>query len=165
MFMTEKELTALMKNNPKLKIQGSLPEANNACTRNKYRNRKVFVYTDGFACEGERTNGHGKLLRVYDSVKEYGRHSELCLLERAGRITALEWQKKLVIQEAFFRNGKRVREIAYVADFAYVQDGKQVIEDVKGFDQNTGQYRMTEAFKLKWKLLKAKYPKYEFKIY
>ena len=165
MFMSTKEFAEFLARKPNASIHGDFHQIMDNGRETKYRNKKVYVYADGFACEGETSAGHGKLLRVYDSVKEYRRHSELILLERAGRIRDLEWQKKLVIQEAFSRNGKRVREISYVADFAYVQDSKQVIEDVKGLDQKTGQYRMTEAFKLKWKLLKARYPKYEFKIY
>lgn len=82
---------------------------------------------------------------VFDSVKEYRRFCELSLLERAGAIRNLKRQVKYVLipaQRAFtneidkkgnFRKGKLLeRECAYIADFVYEQNGKIVVEDVKG---------------------------------
>ena len=84
---------------------------------------------------------------TYDSKKEARRHSELLLLERAGVITELKRQVKFVLlpahYEAFERygkNGQRIKDgqrcveraVFYVADFTYKQDGKLVVEDVKG---------------------------------
>lgn len=82
---------------------------------------------------------------TFDSVKEYRRFCELSLLERAGAIRNLKRQVKYVLipaQRAFtneidkkgnFKKGKLLeRECAYIADFVYEQDGKIVVEDVKG---------------------------------
>lgn len=100
---------------------------------NKYRNRQIEY-------NGEK----------YDSVKEYRRHDELKLLERAGKITGLQRQVKFeLIPKQFeesnevFQRGKnkglpkpgKMLEYAvfYVADFVYKQNGKLVVEDVKGY--------------------------------
>lgn len=64
---------------------------------------------------------------------------------------------------AFVYEKKRVQRIVYKADFCYLDaQGKTIVEDVKGFDSKSGKYMQTEAFRLKWKLLKAKYPEYHF---
>ena len=87
-------------------------------------------------------------------------------MEKAGAITKLERQKDLVIQDGFVYEGKRIQKIVYKADFSYINaDGVNVIEDVKGFDKKSGHYMQTEAFRLKWKLVKAKYPDYHFVQY
>lgn len=70
---------------------------------------------------------------VFDSVKEYRRFCELSLLERAGAIAELKRQVKFELIPSQRVNGKVVeRPCAYVADFVYQQDGKIVVEDVKG---------------------------------
>lgn len=69
---------------------------------------------------------------VYDSKKEAQRAMELEQLEKAGVIKNLERQKKYVLQPKFMLAGHTVREITYVADFVYEEDGKVVVEDVKG---------------------------------
>ena len=84
-------------------------------------------------------------------------------MEKAGTISNLERQKELVIQDAFVYEKKRVQRIVYKADFCCLDaQGKTIVEDVKGFDSESGKYMQTEAFRLKWKLLKAKYPEYHF---
>ena len=80
----------------------------------------------------------------------------------ANVITDLKRQVPLIIQEKFVYQGKTVRPIIYCADFVYRKDGKTVVEDVKGFDKKTGKWRTTQTFELKWKLLKARYPHYDF---
>lgn len=97
-------------------------------SRSKYGSRKVTV-------DGE----------TFDSQKEYRRFRELVLLERAGRIQDLQRQVKFVLIPAQYepdtigkRGGKKrgkliERECSYVADFVYTEDGKQVVEDTKGF--------------------------------
>lgn len=97
-------------------------------SRSKYHSRKVTV--DGV---------------TFDSQKEYRRFRELCLLEKAGRITDLQRQVKFVLIPAQYepdtigkrggiKRGKLIeRECSYLADFVYNQDGKQVVEDTKGY--------------------------------
>lgn len=82
---------------------------------------------------------------TFDSLREYRRFCELSLLERAGRITDLRRQVKFVLVPAQYgpdsigkrggvKRGKLIeREVSYVADFVYAQDGKQIVEDSKGF--------------------------------
>ena len=97
---------------------------------------------------------------VYDSKKEYKRHCELLLLEKAAAITDLQRQVKFVLipaqYETFERYGKKgqrlkdgsrclEKECAYIADFVYLENGKKVVEDVKGFK--------TPDYKIKRKLM------------
>jgi hypothetical protein len=84
----------------------------------------------------------------FDSKKEARRYEELKLLQRAGKISDLELQKEFLLiptqYEKFPRYGKtgiRLRDgercversCVYVADFAYMKDGLQIVEDVKGY--------------------------------
>jgi hypothetical protein len=91
---------------------------------NKYGNKKYFGY---------------------DSKAEAQRGAELDALERAGKIANLEKQKKYVLIPAQREpdkigakggkiKGKVIeREVAYYADFVYVnEDGDTIVEDVKG---------------------------------
>ena len=82
----------------------------------KYNNRKVEL--DGF---------------TFDSQKEARRYSELKLLVRVGQISALELQKSFVLAESVkFNNEPRAKPaIRYVADFAYMENGVMIVEDVK----------------------------------
>ena len=72
---------------------------------------------------------------TYDSAKEATRHQELLLLERAGKIEALERQKPFVLIGSVFIDGRRKPPIRYYADFCYrVHDGGdyyRVVEDTK----------------------------------
>ena len=106
---------------------------------NKYRNKKVQID-----------------MYVFDSIAESRRYKELALLQRAGKITELQLQPKFLLQESFRKNGKTYRKIDYIADFQYEENGKIVVEDVKG--------KETEVFKLKRKLFEKKYPALELKI-
>lgn len=133
--------------------------------KTKYRNKRVYVYADGFASI-EKVDGHGDLAEKFDSIKEYQRCTELRALEHAGKISDLDTQKSLVIQDGFRgKDGVRYRPITYRADFTYIENDVQIVEDVKAFDEKRQKYRTTEAFNLKWKLLKAKYPDYIFRLY
>jgi hypothetical protein len=106
---------------------------------NKYRNKKVKID-----------------MYVFDSIAESRRYKELALLERTGEIKNLELQPRFLLQESFKKNGKTYRKIEYIADFMYEDNGKTVVEDVKGVE--------TEVFKLKKKIFEYKYPNLELKI-
>jgi hypothetical protein len=83
----------------------------------KYRSRKVIV-------AGE----------VFDSKKEYTRWCELALLQKAGQITDLKRQVKYELIPSQKIDGKVAeRACTYVADFVYQENGKTVVEDVKGY--------------------------------
>ena len=135
-------------------------------THPKYGNHKVYAYEDGFVAGNKDAKEHGNIVDVFDSTKEYCRWLDLQILEKGGSITELKRQVPLTIQEAFQYEGKRIQKIDYRADFYYRdKNGTVVVEDVKGYDQKNGKYIQTEAFRLKWKLLKSKYPDYHFVLY
>lgn len=106
---------------------------------NKYRNKKVIVED-----------------YVFDSLQESKRYKELKLLLRAGQISNLELQPHFLLQDSFKKNGKTYRKIEYIADFKYIENGKTIVEDVKGLQ--------TDVFKIKHKLFEKKYPELELKI-
>jgi hypothetical protein len=103
--------------------------------KNKYNAKKVIV--DGIQ---------------FDSRKEANRYYELKLLERAGEITDLELQKEFELIPAQRIDGKVVeRAVKYKADFVYKENGKTVVEDVKGYrDPSSAGYA---KFVLKRKLM------------
>jgi hypothetical protein len=67
----------------------------------------------------------------FDSKAEARRWAELLLRERAGLISRLERQVRFPL-DAFRVCGPPQTVGHYVADFVYVEDGKQIIEDAKG---------------------------------
>lgn len=78
---------------------------------------------------------------VYDSMREATRAGELRLMLQAGLISDLCEQVTYQIKI----NGINVCE--YVADFVYIEGGRQVVEDAKGM--------RTATYKLKKKLMLA----------
>ena len=70
---------------------------------------------------------------TFDSQKEARRYSELKILVRVGEISELELQKSFVLAESVkFNNEPRAKpDIRYVADFAYMENGVMIVEDVK----------------------------------
>lgn len=85
----------------------------------------------------------------FDSKKEAEFYAELKLRERAGEISHLRLQPRYLLQEAFKHEGKQYREIEYVADFEYIENGETVVVDVKGFK--------TAVYMIKKKLFLYKY--------
>lgn len=101
----------------------------------KYNNKKITV--DG---------------QIFDSKKEANRYKELRLLEKAGGIKDLRTQVKfkLIPAQRDEATGKVIeRECSYKADFVYEEDGKTVVEDVKGF--------RTKEYVIKRKLMLWRY--------
>lgn len=95
---------------------------------------------------------------TFASKLEAGRYRELKLLVQAGQISDLILQPKFVLQDGFTdRYGKRQRPIAYIADFQYVEEGQEVIEDTKGFRNNA-------VWMIKKKMFLKQYPQYDFRI-
>lgn len=90
--------------------------------------------------------------QVFDSRKEAKRYQELLIPERAGAIKNLSRQVKFVLipSQRDEATGKVIeRECSYRADFEYTEDGKTVVEDVKGF--------RTKEYILKRKMMLWKY--------
>lgn len=175
MQITEADLRALLLANPSLRVRDtgaptsretSVKKANSEKPR-KYRNQKVYLYADGFADIEGKSKKHGKIVAVYDSRKEFRRHTELRMLEQAGEIHDLQRQYPLIIQDAFVYQGEKIRAISYKADFCYRkrEDKSITVEDVKGVDKTTGKHITTAEFRLKWKLLKSKYPDMNFVLF
>ena len=103
------------------------PRKGETLTYNKYRNVKTTI--DGIK---------------FDSKAEARRYTELKLLEKAGEITDLKLQPRFILQHSFKHKGKTIRAITYMADFQYSENGKEIVEDVKGVE--------TAVFKIKKKM-------------
>lgn len=82
---------------------------------------------------------------VFDSKKEALRYRQLSLLQTAEKISELK------LQVTF----KFACGVKYVADFTYVEDGKKIAEDVKGY--------RTDVYRLKAKMFKHEYPDFELR--
>lgn len=92
---------------------------------------------------------------TFDSKKEAKRYALLKQLERFGMISDLRRQVSFELQPGYTNNqGKKIRAITYVADFVYKQDGKEIVEDTKGFK--------TKEYQIKRKMFEYKYPAYTF---
>lgn len=116
--------------------------------KNKLNNRSITI--DGI---------------TFQSIREGNRYCELKLLQRAGKISNLELQKKYELIPAqyetvetneYYKRGakkgqrktKRIcveQSLCYNADFVYDENGKTIVEDAKGFK--------TEKYIIKRKLM------------
>ena len=68
----------------------------------------------------------------FDSQAEADRYMELLVLQKAGVITALRCHPRYDLIPAQKVPGQRgFRAHGYTADFAYIRDGQEIIEDVK----------------------------------
>lgn len=77
---------------------------------------------------------------TFDSKKELKRFDELFLLAQKGIIKNLTLQPEFEIIPTIKWNKTTLRKIKYIADFRYEQDGKIIVEDVKGF--KTKEYQL-----------------------
>lgn len=82
---------------------------------------------------------------VHDSRKEANRWSQLLILEKAGVISDLKRQ----VRYELIPKQEGERAVCYVADFEYIENGKKVVEDVKGYKEGLA-YRV---FVIKRKLM------------
>lgn len=114
-------------NNEQITIIGELPKKKGK--RNKFN--AVSVVFNGIR---------------FDSKAEMARYGSLRLLELTNQISDLE------LQPVFELPGK----VRYRADFKYVENGKTIVEDVKGFE--------TASWKIKKKLFLETYPDLELRI-
>ena len=88
---------------------------------------------------------------TFDSRREADRYLVLKSMEADGAIEDLRRQVRYELVPAFDVDGKHYRPVYYVADFVYVEDGKEVVEDVKGM--------RTDVYRLKSKLFARRYGK------
>lgn len=84
---------------------------------------------------------------TFASKHEANRYCELKLLQRAGKITNLQWQVPYELIPNQYETIKEItktgkvkekkvlieRAVKYIADFQYEKDGKTIVEDAKGF--------------------------------
>lgn len=127
---------------------------------NKYHNKKTYT-SDGI---------------LHDSKREANRWAELCLLQRAGKISELDRQVRFELIPAqyeeiytgeFYQRGARKGEpklervcleksLVYVADFVYIDNdtGEKVVEDSKG--ERTKEYVIKRKLMLYLKGIKIK---------
>lgn len=100
-----------------------------------------------------RSKYHAKKTTVdgitFDSRREADRYLVLKSMEEDGSIEDLRRQVRYELVPAFDVDGRHYRPVYYVADFVYVEDGKEVVEDVKGM--------MTDVYRLKSKLFARRY--------
>lgn len=114
----------------------------------KYRNKKVVV--DGVEFDSKKESQRFLVLK---DAQDRGIISELTLqpqFELIPKITekVIEHKKtKDVIKERFVSH-----PITYIADFSYIKDGKEVVEDVKGSPK-----LIDGVFKIKEKLFRWKF--------
>ena len=93
----------------------------------------------------------------FDSIKERDRYLILKDMERLGQIEDLKLQVKYELIPSYEINGRKVRNVSYIADFVYfkihnkknIQIKELIVEDCKGFK--------TDIYKLKKKLFEYKY--------
>ena len=97
---------------------------------NKYHARKTVV--DGI---------------TFDSRREASRYVVMKGMEQRREIENLRLQQRY---ELIPKHGKN-RAVFYIADFVYMQDGKEVVEDCKGY--------RTDIYKMKKKIFEWKYDK------
>lgn len=71
----------------------------------------------------------------FASKREARRYAELILMQQAGQISDLKTQVRF----------RLVQVVHYVADFVYIENGREVVEDVKGYK--------TREYKAKKKLM------------
>ena len=100
--------------------------------------------------EKKKIDGH-----VFSSKAEARRYLQLLLMEKAGEISGLRLQPEYELIPSFKKNNKTYRKTVYIADFEYKENGRIVVEDVKGFS--------TDVYKLKKKMFEYKYPELTIK--
>ena len=83
----------------------------------------------------------------FASQKEGYRYVELKYLQRLGVISDLRLQVKFeLIPKMKSEKGKVIQPLTYIADFVYTENGKQIVEDVKGYK--------TKVYEIKKKLMR-----------
>lgn len=94
----------------------------------------------------------------FDSKAEMARYGELRLLELAHQIKDLKLQPKFILTGG----------VGYRGDFQYIENGKMVVEDVKGAKKGKSNKArrgtITQSFINKWKQVKELFPNIEFRL-
>ena len=91
--------------------------------------------------------------KKFDSRAEAERYLLLKDRQKRGEISGLECQHKFRIIEAQSDGRHRLYAAHYIADFVYYENGKMIVEDVKGCKKGVAY----QLFSLKKKLMFQKY--------
>lgn len=100
----------------------------------------------------------------FDSLAERDRYIELRAMELSGKISGLIVHGKGLTYtlvagfkyQTYQGETKTHRAITYIPDFGYFENGRWILEDVKG--------QVTDVFKIKHKLFCLKYPELVLRI-
>ena len=92
----------------------------------------------------------------FDSTAEAERYGVLKMVQQAGAIASLLVHPRYLLQDAYHVGSIARRAIWYEADFFYLEEGRKIVEDVKGVQ--------TAVWKIKQKLFESKYPGYELRV-
>lgn len=105
---------------------------------------------NGWRCSTKTMSKYHAVKEVVDGITfaskhEASRYRQLKLMEKAKAIQDLKLQVKFPL----IKKSPYGREIRYIADFVYYEDGKLVVEDTKGY--------RTDVYKLKKRLMAELY--------
>ncbi len=94
---------------------------------------------------------------THDSIRESRRCNDLHVLQKAGQISGLEIHPKF----RFSINGADVKldnghVAGYTADFSYIENNREIVEDVKGF--------IVRDFPLRAAIFRTLYPGIELRV-
>ena len=92
---------------------------------------------------------------TFDSQAEGRRYRELRMLKQAGQIEGLVVHPRYVVWTGRDKTGK-AEKIIYVGDFQYSENGRLIVEDVKGVQ--------TVVFALKAKMFRCAWPDVELRV-
>ena len=94
----------------------------------------------------------------WDSEMELDYYESVCLPNlESGKWLKVDTQQTFILQEKFKYKDKTILPIKYIADFVIeTKEGELIIVDTKGMPP-------TSDFKLKWKMMKFKFPQYTYK--
>lgn len=127
------------KPNPLAKaLKALLPKSYGSPRKPKYSAKPVYRTPEGEFVTGEHP---GPKRKAFDSKREFERWQVLRAMERAGSISYLQTQVPFRLH-----SGDGSKMATYRADFVYVENGRRVVEDCKGF--RTPEYKR----KKKWML-------------
>jgi len=148
------ELRQMLKNNPELGVVNvaDLPPGFFGKSPAKAKREEAEIRRHKYNAQRTEVDGI-----TFDSKKEATEYQTLKLLDSVGAIADLQLQPAFELQAAYVdNNGKKVKAIIYKADFAYTQEGRRIVVDVKGMQ--------TPVFKLKSKLFRERFPELQLLI-
>ena len=123
---------------------------------------------------GKKTTIDGMM---FDSLAEGQRYTELKAMQAAGKISELICHPKwdLIenpvllpeqIRDTVYSGKKMTNKLTFEADFAYLENGRQIVEDVKGkITKSNYKFVLKEAWLVRFKMWLSLYGEWnEFRI-